>query len=198
MNCPKCGCEMEEFNAICPNCGNNILRDQFYEDGETSYRSEQELIDAVYKGEVRFSFMRSDSMHLASTEKRILSIFPMVASTILSIILIIICFVLHDFSALVAIPIIFAISLMRTNMGYLFAIGAVVGYFLKAPKGLIIGAAACVVIRILYHYWMGTCDKAAQKVILDNMDEFYIMWYNQKAALRKNGEILIHTEKRSQ
>ena len=55
-----------------------------------------------------------------------------------------------------------------------------------------IALVCCLVARLMYHYWMRKCDIAAQRVILQYLDDFYIYWYNHKVALITTNDNEVH------
>ncbi len=196
MNCLKCGAEMNDSDAICASCGTNNLKLRFYQEGETSYQSEQELLDAVNRGEVKISFQRADKVHIAALDNKWWSIYGLLVATVLSVVVIAGCIFAHNYWGLIAIPILFVICpFTRRRVGILFLIGLIVAIIVKASLGIIIALGCCFIARLMYHYWMRKCDIAAQRVILQYLDDFYIYWYNHKVALitTKDNEVHMHS-----
>lgn len=192
MTCPVCGASVDDFQVRCPFCGSNILKERFYAENETPFKDEFEMIISVNANKARFSFTRANAVSIASTSNRMLTLYPFIASIIAAIIILIMCIKTHNYIPLIFIPIVYISFFTRANVGILYFIGLICAIVFKLPVEIITGIACCLGARLLYIYWMNLCKTTAQRVLLDNIEDFYTMWYNREVALIIDGNVILH------
>ncbi len=195
MKCYNCGTEVADNIAICPSCGENFLKKRFYNDYETPYTNETELVKAIRDGIISLSFMRVNAMNIAKNYYKWVSLVPIVYAALVILLDIFLCMLFHNYYALIVIPIIIWMSLSRLKMTVPLLMVTILSLILNAPIAITISCCCMLITRLLYSMWMQFCYHQASKYLIENFDDFYICWYNHEVALKAKNNFFIHHEK---